>query len=943
MPALHLWAFYFYEKMGCGNYDVARRCAVSDVSIPSVQPLAIISKPLARPPRAGLESLFIPRSAAVIGATDRPGTVGLAVLSNLLESRYHLQIYAVNPGHREVLGIQTHARIGDIAGGVDLALVVTPAPTVPRIIGECVDAGVKSAVVISAGFREQGDLGAALEQEIQSHLRRGLMRLVGPNCMGFMNPTVGLNATFAKSMPAKGSVAFLSQSGALQTAILDWSQREHVGFSAIVSTGSMLDVGWGDLIYYFGDDPHTKSILVYMESVGDARSFLSAAREIALSKPIIVIKAGRSEAASRAAASHTGALTGSDGVLDAAFRRSGVLRVQNIADLFYMAEALSKQPRPRGPRLTIVTNAGGPGVLATDALIATGGELTTLSAESLHELDSFLSAHWSHNNPVDVLADADADHFVRAVEIASKDPASDGLLAVIAPQGLADPTTVAEKMKPFAQGSGKPVLASWMGGDGVAEGTAILNKAGIPTFNYPDTAARAFTYMWRYTYNLRGLYETPVLVEGPEVAVNARVKVSELVQTARSAGRTLLNEFEAKRLLADYGIPVVETRAAETVEQAVSCADEIGYPVVLKLLSNTIAHKTDVDGVRLELQNAGQVRSAYAGIQASVTAKAGAEHFAGVTVQPMLRRGGLELILGSSIDPQFGPVILFGSGGVMVEIYRDRALALPPLNTTLAQRLMEQTKIYAALKGVRGRQPVNLAALEGLLVRFSQLVVEQPWIKEIDINPLLASPEHLLALDARVVLHDPAKQFADLPRPAIRPYPSQYVREWKMKDGTPVTIRPIRPEDEPLMVHFHTTLSERSVYLRYFCSLSLSTRVEHERLVRICFGSYDRGFALVADHTTETGEHEVLGVGRFSAINRTEAEAAVLVSDRWHGRGLGTELLATVARVAREEKFRKLSGEILRDNLPTQAIFKKVGFRLSAMDDPSSVYALLEL
>jgi acetyltransferase len=870
--------------------------------------------------------------------------VGRSVISNLLESKSFLKVYAVTPSHGEVLGIKTHKRIGDIAGSVDLALVVTPAQTVPQIIAECVDAGVKSAVVISAGFREQGHDGTLLEEEIQKHLRRGSLRLVGPNCMGFMNPTIGLNATFAKAMPQKGSVAFLSQSGALQTAILDWSQREQVGFSAIVSTGSMLDVGWGDLIYYFGDDPHTKSILLYMESVGDARSFLSAAREIALSKPIIAIKAGRSEAASRAAASHTGALTGSDDVLEAAFRRCGVLRVQNIADLFYMAEVLSKQPRPRGPHLTIVTNAGGPGVLATDALMATGGQLTVLSSESLQQLDSFLSAHWSHNNPVDVLADADAERFVQAVEIASKDPASDGLLAVIAPQGHADPTQVAERMKPFAHSSGKPLLASWMGGDGVAEGTAILNAAGIPTFSYPDTAARAFTYMWRYTYNLRGLYETPSLVGGSAVAPEARIKVTDTVQRVRASGRAMLNEFEAKQLLACYGIPVVETRVAENEEQAVAVAAEIGYPVVLKLLSNSIAHKTDVDGVRLRLQTAEQVRSAYRAVRSSVAEKAGAEHFAGVTVQPMVKRDGYELILGSAIDPQFGPVILFGSGGVMVEVYRDRALALPPLNSTLTQRLMEQTKIYAALLGVRGRKPVDLTALEGLLVRFSQLVLEQPWIKEIDINPLLATPEQLLALDARMMVHDSSAQAAQLPRATIRPYPLQYIWEWRLKDGTPVTIRPIRPEDEPLMVQFHSTLSERSVYLRYFCSLSLSTRVEHERLVRICFGSYDRGFALVADRKNpETGEHEVLGVGRFSAINRAEAEAAVLVSDRWQGRGLGTELLAGVARVAREEKYQRLSGEILRDNLATQAIFKKVGFGLRAMDDPSSVSALLEL
>lgn len=917
---------------------------MSQLSSPSMPSPVDKLYPAAPPSRAGLDPLFLPRSAAVIGATDRPGTVGRNVLTNLLESRVPIKVYAVNPSHDEVLGQKTYKRVGDISGNVDLAIVVTPAQSVPQIIGECVDAGVRAAVVISAGFREQGASGAALEEEIQGHLSRGPLRLVGPNCMGFMNPSIGLNATFLKTMPQKGSVAFLSQSGALQSAILDWSRRENVGFSAIVSTGSMLDIGWGDLIYYFGDDPHTKSILVYMESVGDARSFLSAAREISLGKPIIVIKAGRSEAASRAAASHTGALTGSDDILEAAFRRCGVLRVQNIADLFYMAEALSKQPRPRGPHLTIVTNAGGPAVLATDALIATGGKLTELSPESLRELDGILSPYWSHGNPVDVLADADAEHYAKAVEVASKDPNSDALLAIIAPQGGADPTEVARRIGPYAHSTGKPVLASWMGGEGVAEGISILNAAGIPTFPYSDTAARAFTYMWRYTYNLRGLYETPALVETSEPIAEARRRVFEIVRDVRAAGRTMLNEFEAKQLLSHYGIPVVETRAAASESEAIACAEAIGYPVVLKLLSNTIAHKTDVDGVRLRLQNEEQVRAAYRAIQASVTEKAGPEHFAGVTVQPMVRRDGYELILGSTVDAQFGPVILFGSGGVMVEVYRDRALALPPLNTTLAQRLMEQTRIFAALRGVRGRKPVNLTALEELLVRFSQLVVEQPWIREIDINPLLATPEQLLALDARVVVHDSTMETAKLPRPAIRPYPSQYVWEWRLKDGTPVTIRPIRPEDEPLMVQFHTTLSERSVYLRYFCSLSLSTRVEHERLVRICFASYDRGFALVADRKNpDTGNHEILGVGRFSALNRKEAEAAVLVSDRWQGRGLGTELLAGVARVAREEKFQKLCGEILRDNLPTQAIFKKAGFQLRAMDDPSSVSAVLNL
>ncbi|MGA7399143.1 MAG: CoA-binding protein, partial [Candidatus Sulfotelmatobacter sp.] len=479
--------------------------------------------------KQGLDALFAPSSVAVIGATSRPGTVGRTVLENLLRDTFRGKVYAVNAKHDEVLGLKTYKSIRDIPHPVDLAVVATPATTVTQIITECVDAGAKSAVVISAGFKERGVEGAALEQQIKEQLKRSTLRLIGPNCLGIMNPTIGLNATFAKDPPQAGNVAFLSQSGALLSAILDWSHREQVGFSAIVSTGSMLDVGWGDLIYYFGDDPHTKSILLYMESVGDARSFLSAAREVALTKPIIVIKAGRSEAASRAAASHTGALTGSDEVLDAAFRRSGVLRVHNIADLFYMAEVLGRQPRPNGPRLTILTNAGGPAVLATDSLVANGGELAELSPETLQRLNEFLPAHWSHNNPIDVLGDADPERYARALEIAAQNPNSDGLLVVLAPQGMTDPLHIAERLKPYAKEYGKPVLASWMGGNSIAEGEAALNSAGIPTFPFPDTAARAFTYMWRYTYNLRGLYETPALTEISELGDASRKQVEQII------------------------------------------------------------------------------------------------------------------------------------------------------------------------------------------------------------------------------------------------------------------------------------------------------------------------------------------------------------------------------------------------------------------------------
>jgi acetyltransferase len=897
------------------------------------------------PAKFGLDAMFIPNSVAVIGATARPGTVGRTVLENLLRGRFQGTVYAVNPKHQEVLGLKTYRSIRDIPQSVDLAVVVTPASAVPQLIGECVESSVKSAIVISAGFKERGPGGVALEQQIQEQLRRGSMRLLGPNCLGLMNPTIGLNATFAKDAPRVGNVAFLSQSGALLTAILDWSQREEVGFSAIVSTGSMLDVSWGDLIYYFGDDPHTKSILLYMESVGDARSFLSAAREVALTKPIIVIKAGRSEAASRAAASHTGALTGSDEVLEAAFRRSGVLRVHSIADLFYMAEVLGRQPRPKGPRLTILTNAGGPGVLATDSLVANGGELARLSPESISRLNEFLPEHWSHNNPIDILGDADSERYARALEIAARDPNSDGLLVILAPQGMTDPSQIAERLKPYAKEYGKPVIASWMGGNSVAAGEAALNAAGIPTFSYPDTAARAFTYMWRYTYNLRGLYETPTLTERSEPGSKCRTEAEQIIQDARSHGRILLTEVESKQILSLYGIPTVETRIAASEDEAVRLASEFGFPVVLKVFSQTITHKTDVGGVKLNLQDEAAVRSAYRAIKSSLTEKAGLDQFSGVTVQPMAKLDGYELILGSSVDPQFGPVILFGSGGQLVEVYRDHALALPPLNTTLAQRMMEQTRIFTALKGVRGRKPVNMAALEQLLVRFSQLVLEQRWIAEIDINPLLASPERLLALDARIVLHGLTMTLDQLPKPAIRPYPSKYVSTWTMKDGNEVTIRPIRPEDEPLMAKFHETLSDRSVYLRYFCSLSLNRRVAHERLLRICFGDYDREMALVAELTDPgTGERRILAVGRMNRLHAgNEAEVAVLVSDQYQKLGLGNELLRRVVQIARDEKLSRVSAEMLTDNVAMQAITKHLGFRVRASDDLTSVRAFLDL
>jgi len=886
-----------------------------------------------------LDAIFAPKNVAVIGATENVGSVGRTIMANLIATPFGGAVFPVNPKRSSILGVKAYPSIKDVPDPVDLAVLVTPAKSVPGLIGECIEAGIPGAIIISAGFKEVGAEGIALEKSIMDQAR-GKMRIVGPNCLGVMMPRYGLNATFAGGMGQPGNVGFISQSGALCTSVLDWSLQANVGFSAFISIGSMLDVSWGDLISYLGDDPNTHSIVIYMESVGDARSFLSAAREVALSKPIIVIKAGRTEAAAHAAASHTGTLAGSDDVLDAAFKRAGVLRVDKISDIFYTVDVLAKQPRPLGKRLSILTNAGGPGVLATDALISEGGELAAIAPETMEKLNALLPSAWSHNNPIDILGDAPPDRYAKALEIAAADPNSDGLLVILTPQDMTDPTATAEQLKPYANSLGKPVLASWMGGKMVREGEAILNKANIPTFPYPDTAAKLFNYMWKYSENLHGLYETPAMPPQTPEEVSPRAKVEQMIADVRATGRTILTEAESKEILAAYHIPTVPMRIAPTSDEAVAAADGLGYPVVLKIHSETITHKTDVGGVKLNLRDADAVRAAFKSIQDSVLEKATAADFLGVSVQPMAKLDGYELIIGSSPDPQFGPVLLFGMGGTLVEVFKDKALGIPPLNTTLARRMMEQTTIYKALKGVRGRPPVDLAALEELLVRFSQLVVEQRWIKEIDINPLLASHERLLALDARVVLYGPEVTKAQLPKLAIRPYPAKYARPWTMRDGSEILIRPIRPEDEPQMAHFHEGLSERSVYLRYFYPMKLSQRVEHERLARICFIDYDREMALVA----QMPDGQIAAAGRIIKLtDSTDAEYAILVADAFQRQGLGTEMLRRLVEIAKQEGVERIFGNVLYDNTDMLRVTERLGFHVQGMPKDGVMRVMLEL
>jgi acetyltransferase len=871
-----------------------------------------------------LDHIFQPKTVAVIGATENEGSVGRTVMHNLLATSFGGEIFPVNPKRPSVLGIKAYPDVKSIPKKVDLAVVVTPAKAVPQIISDCADQGIPAAVIISAGFKEMGPPGIALEQQILAHARRGKMRIIGPNCLGVMTPNYGLNATFAAGMAHKGQTAFISQSGALCTAVLDWSLREKVGFSAFVSIGSMVDVNWGDLIDYFGNDPETKSILIYMESIGDARAFLSAAREVSLTKPIILIKAGRSAESAKAAASHTGSLAGSDEALTAALRRVGVLRVDTIADLFSMTEVLAKQPRPKGPHLMIVTNAGGPGVIATDALIANGGKLAELSAETMDALNKLLPAPWSRNNPVDILGDASAEIYAKAIEIAAKDPSTDGILVILTPQDMTDSTGTAEKLKPFAHLE-KPILASWMGADSVKEGDEILTEVGIPSFEFPDMACKTFASMWKYTYNLNGIYEVPMAIQANEGACPIKHKaLIQIIEQARAENRTILDEVESKQVLEAYDIPCVPTRVAKSGEEAARLAKEMGFPIVLKVYSRTITHKTDVGGVKLNLQSADAVQKAYDEIYASVKKLAGVEHFQGVTVQPMIKLEGYELILGSTVDEQFGPILLFGSGGQLVEVYKDRSLAIPPLNTTLARRMMEQTKIYTALHGVRGRKSIDLAKLEEILVQFSNLVVGQPWIKECDINPLLASPDKLIALDARVILHDPKTREEDLPRLAIRPYPAQYIETCLLSDQTPVTIRPIRPEDEPQIIQFHKDLSQETVRQRFLKAVNYDDRIAHDRLIRICFNDYDREIALLLER-----DQEILGIIRLTKIPGTaDALFALMVKDQWQNKGIGTKLMQKVLDVAKSEKVHTIRAQMLGENFQMQKLCKRFGYTL---------------
>lgn len=796
--------------------------------------------------RHPLDGLFAPKSVAVIGATDRPHSLGQLLLGNLVAESFQGQIYPVNPHYKTLLDLPTYPTIADVPGPVDLAVIVTPAATMLGIVQECVAAGVKNAIIVSAGFRETGPEGASLEAEIGRIAKAGNLRLIGPNCLGVMSPPAGLNATFARQMALPGGVAFVSQSGALCTAVLDWSQRQNIGFSAFISTGSMADIAWGELISYLGHDPHTRIILLYMEALGDVRSFISAAREVALSKPIIVLKPGHNPYSRRAAQAHTGVKPEPDWLVEAVFRRCGVLQVQSIEALFNMAEMLAKQVSPRGPHLTIVTNAGGPGVLAVDALLAAGGELTELTEASVSALNAVLPAHWSHGNPIDILGDADPARYATAVQIAANDPHSDGLLVIVTPQAMTSPTQVAKALsqqyaRPAGYSYGRPVLVSLMGGAEMVEGEAILNEANIATFPYPDTAVRVFAYLWQYQRRLRTLYETPQLP-----AANAPTEaIHDLIAQARSNGRLQLTETEMQTIFDLCDLPIAPERPSPE---------------------------------------------------------------------------GFELSFICQPDPQFGLVLRFGAGGQAGLIWQDWVWGFPPLNSTLARRLMEESRIYHALPAK------SQNALEKVLVRLSELVAQERWIATIRLDSLWASEAGLTAVQPAITLYPPETVETDLPRLAIRPYPVQYAQPFTSKQGETLLIRPIRPEDEPKLVVFHGGLSENSIYLRYFRVIQLKQRIDHERLSRICFIDYDREMVLVA----ERDNGEVVAAGRLNKSHKQpwQAEFALLIADAFQGYGLGTEMLSRLLGIARQEGITQVIAYILGENRGMLHVCQKLGFRL---------------
>jgi len=884
-----------------------------------------------------LDRIFNPGAIAVIGASEKAGSVGSTLMLNLVQSGFKGDLFPVNPRHRTIHGLKTLSSILKAEYSIDLVIIATPIATVPSIVKECVQKGVKGAIILSAGGKEAGANGQEIEAQIAKYAREGGLRIIGPNCLGIICPQRNLNASFAAHMPNKGNLAFISQSGAICSAILDLSMQEGFGFSHFVSIGSMVDVDFGDLIDFLGADPQVSSILLYIESLTHVRKFISAARAVSRSKPIIVLKSGRSPAGTKAAASHTGAMAGEDMVYDAAFMRAGIVRVDTIGELFDCAELTARQPRPTGARLAVITNAGGPGVMAADVLSHYGSEPAEPKPETLAKLDAVLPPLWSRSNPIDILGDASPQRFANVIEICVAAKEFDGVLVILSPQAMTDPTAVAEMLASTFQKKRYPLFTAWMGGVDVAKGKDILNKAGIPTYDTPEQAIRAFLYMVDYSRNLKILQEIPPKL--PRSIAFDRPQARKLIDTALCEKKPVLTELESKALLAAYGLPVIRTRVAASAQEAVQLAGAIGYPLVMKILSPDILHKTDADGIRLDLRSEADVHKAYDEILANARAYRPEAHIRGVTLQSMIRQPDYEILMGTKKDQYFGPVILFGMGGIFTEAIQDRAIGLPPLNVLLARRLMENTKVYSLLKGYRNRPPADMELIEEMILRLSQLVVDFPEIVELDMNPVLVRAGKPCVVDARVILASPKR-----PSPlhlVISPYPAELESREVTSGGLSIFVRPIRPEDAPILVDLFDTLSPTSIYYRFFGHLK---SLPHYMLVRFTQVDYDREIDLVAVDEGDKGEERMLGVARFiTDPDGKRAEFAILTGDPWHGKGVGARLLEISLGIAKNRSIETVWGTVLQENQGMLALGRKLGFKISRSQEPGEMELTIDL
>lgn len=888
-----------------------------------------------------LKYLFNPKSVALIGASKTAGSVGSVLARNLFRGGFDGPILPVNPKHAAVEGVATYANIASLPTTPDLVVIATPPQTVPGLIAEAAERGVKAAVVITAGFGESRDgQGAILEQQMREAARPHMLRIVGPNCLGIMVPAIGLNASFSHIAPLKGHLAFIAQSGAIVTSVVDWATSREIGFSHLVSLGDVADVDFGDMLDYLASDRDTHAILLYIEAVKDVRKFMSAARAAARMKPVIVVKAGRHEEGARAASSHTGSLAGADAVYDTAFRRSGLLRVRTLDELFSAVETLGMANPVKGNRLAILTNGGGLGVLATDGLIDEGGKLAELSAETITALDACLPATWSHANPVDIIGDASGQRYGDALEILLGDQGADAVLVINCPTAVASSSDAAKAViNRLTNRISSTVLTSWVGDGAAAESRQLFAESRIPSYETPEQAVRGFMHMANYRRNQELLMETPP--SEPEEFTPDIAAAKAIIAVALKEGRPWLTEPEAKAVLSAYGIPVSQTRVAENPDQAASIAAEIGAAVTIKILSHDITHKSDIGGVALDLHGPAAAHDAAVAMQERVAKAMPEARIDGFSVQPMVHRpGAYELIVGMVNDAQFGPVILVGHGGTAVEIVDDKSLALPPLNMRLAREAISRTRIYHQLKGFRGRPPVNLDAVALTLIKVSHLVTDLADVAELDINPLLVDAYGVIALDARIRVEKSDRSAAA--RLAIRPYPKELEELIALGDGRTLLLRPVRPEDEPALQETFSKLTQEEIRLRFFAPIATLSHFMAARFTQL---DYDREMALILADPGIAGKSVIYGVVRISSDPDNErAEYAVIVHHDMTGMGLGLLLMRKIIDYCRNRGLQEIYGDVLRENTTMLKMCAFLGFTKSNIpDEPSIVRVTLQL